>query len=105
MVENYQVHGSGSPGEAALLAANKLTKDEVAAALKLYAEKEQEIIGTILGVSLDGVVYTPTENWHQAMKGAFADIGIVPWIYIQELLGRAPDGTTGLFMNRRGIKD
>ncbi|MBI4030859.1 MAG: hypothetical protein HY370_04225 [Proteobacteria bacterium] len=93
MVNTYQVHTSGSAGEAALLAVNKLTKAQIADALKIYAKRESVIIGTILGVSVDGVIFTPVEGWQPNMADAFTDICIVPWIQIHELLGNVPDGT------------
>lgn len=102
MVDTYQVHGSGSAGEAALLAVNKLTKDKIGDALRIYAKRENAIIGTILGVSVDGVIFTPTENWRPNMPDAFTDIGIVPWIQIHELLGNVPEGTTGDFLQSGG---
>jgi len=101
MINTYQVHSSGSAGEAALLAVNKLTKDQIADALQIYAKRETVIIGTILGISIDGVIFTPTENWHPNMSDAFTDIGIVPWIQIHELLGNVPDGTTEGFFDGR----
>lgn len=102
MVETYQVHGKGSPGEAALLAVNKLTRREVYMALDKYEATERVKIGTIMGVSVDGVIFTPMENWSPESKAAFADVCIVPWILIQELLSRVPEGTTGRFFQHRG---
>lgn len=101
MVDTYQVHSSGSAGEAALLAVNKLTKNQIGDALRIYAKRENAIIGTILGVSVDGVIFTPTENWRPNMLDAFTDIGIVPWIQIHELLGNVPEGTTEGFFDGR----
>lgn len=101
MVDTYQVHTRGSVGEAALLAVNKLTKDQIADALRIYAERENAVIGTILGVSVDGVIFTPVEGWHPNRKDAFTDICIVPWIQIHELLGNVPEGTTEGFFDGR----
>lgn len=99
MVNTYQVHGSGSAGEATLLAVNKITKDQIADALRIYAERENAIVGTILGVSFDGVIFTPVEGWHPNREDAFTDICIVPWIQIHELLGNVPEGTTEGFFD------
>jgi hypothetical protein len=76
----YPVHAAGSPGEAALLAIQRLGKQQVAAALALHAGREGVVIGTVIGLSKDGVIFTPDQNWHPDFPDAMQDLHIVPWV-------------------------
>lgn len=104
MVKLYQLCAAGSPREAVTLALQKLTKDKVNKALQLYERSESATIGTILGISDDGVFFTSVQDWTPEMKDAFADVSIIPWIYIHELLGNIPEGSTDDFLRSKAIK-
>ena len=104
MVKLYQLCASGSPQEAVTLALQKLTKEKVNKAVELYEQQESITIGTVLGISKDGVFFTSVKDWTPEMKNAFADVSIIPWIYIHELLGNVPEGSTDDFFRSKAIK-
>lgn len=93
-IPTYQIHTPRSPGEAELLAAQGLSQEQVATALRLYAAREGAVVGTVLGVSVDGVIFTPVADWQpdSPTDDGFTDITIVPWQTIRDLSGAAPDG-------------
>lgn len=62
-IPTYRIHTPGSLGEAELLAAHGLSREQVASALRLYAAREGAVVGTVLGVSADGVIFTPVTDW------------------------------------------
>lgn len=87
-IPTYRIHIPGSLGEAELLATRRLSREQLTEALRLYAAREGAVVGTVLGVSIDGVVFTPVANWRPdtATGDGFTDIAIVPWHRIHELL-------------------
>ncbi len=78
-IPTYTIYTSGSEGEAALLSVHGLTKRQLDKAIKAYAKREGAIIGTLLGISVDGVVYTPEENWSRDSAEGLTTIKIIPW--------------------------
>lgn len=54
-----------------------------------YAAREGAVVGTVLGVSVDGVIFTPMTNWQPdapvPTDDGFTDITIVPWAGIRAL--------------------
>lgn len=86
-IPTYQIHTPSSPGEAELLAAHGLSREQATEALRLYAAREGATVGTVLGVSVDGVIFTPVTDWQpDAPTGdGFTDITIVPWAEIRHL--------------------
>ena len=93
-IPTYRIHTPGSPGEAELLAAHGLSREHAAAALRLYAAREGAVVGTVLGVSVDGVIFTPVANWRPdaPADSGFTDITIVPWQTIRDLSNSISDG-------------
>lgn len=86
-IPTYRIHTPGSPGEAELLAAHRLSRKQVATALRLYAAREGAVVGTVLGVSVDGVIFTPVADWQPdaSIDDDFTDITIVPWTEIRAM--------------------
>lgn len=86
-IPTYPIHTPGSPGEAELLAVRGLTREQVETALSLYAAREDAIVGTVLGVSVDGVIFTPVADWRPdaPTDDGFTDITIVPRAEIRVL--------------------
>lgn len=89
-IPTYRIHRPGSPSEAKLLAAHGLSREQVATALQLYAAREGVVVGTVLGASADGVIFTPVADWRPdtPTDDGFTDITIVPWRVIPELTER-----------------
>ncbi len=87
-IPTYRIHTPGSCGEAELLAAHGLSWEQTEMALRLYSAREGAVVGTVLGVSIDGVIFTPVANWQPDMptSDGFTDITIVPWQTIRDLL-------------------
>lgn len=88
-IPTYRIHTPGSPGEVELLAVHGLSREQVATALRLYAAREGAVVGTVLGASVDGVIFTPVADWQpdSPSDDGFTDITIVPWPEIRDLLG------------------
>lgn len=93
-IPTYRIHTPGSPGEAELLAVHGLSRERVATALRLYAAHEGAVVGTVLGASIDGVIFTPVTDWRPdaPMDDGFTDITIVSWQTIRDLSDSTPDG-------------
>lgn len=102
MNKDYEVFSFGSPTAAVIMALQKLTMDHIDTALKLYTEQEAVRIGTVIGITNDGLFFSATENWNPSLPNAFDGIGMTPWVQIHELLGNVPDGTTGEFLEGKG---
>jgi len=66
--------------------------DDLLQAVKAYAKQEGVIIGTLLGISVDGVVYTPEENWSRDHSEGLTIIKIIPW---PQLTNPLPKGSGG----------
>jgi hypothetical protein len=92
-IPTYRIHTPGSPGEAELLAAHGLSREQVETALRLYAAREGAVVGTVLGVSVDGAIFTPVADWRldSTTGDGFTDITIVPWDRILDLLADFPE--------------
>lgn len=84
-IPTYRIYTAGSPGEAELLALHGLSQERVATALQLYAALENAAVGTVMGISIDGVIFTSVKNWTLSSTDQFTDISIVPWQKIREL--------------------
>lgn len=78
-IPTYTIYTPGSEGEQTLLSAHGLTKRKLNKAVKAYAKQEGVIIGTLLGISVDGVVYTPEKNWSRDNSEGLTTIKIIPW--------------------------
>lgn len=102
MSKGYAVHAIGSPRAAVILALQKLTKDKIDTALRLYVQQATISVGTLIGVGEDGVIFSNTKNWQPTSPDAFDQIGMVPWIQVHEILGNVPEGTTGDFLQSGG---
>lgn len=98
MNKGYPIYAFGTPRSAVILALQKLNKDQIDKAIGLYKEKNTLHVGTVLGVSDDGVFFSEADNWHPEMEDAFGQIGMAPWVQVHELLGNVPEGTTGEFL-------
>lgn len=87
-ISTYRIHTPGSPGEAELLAVHGLSREQVTTALRLYAARKGVVVGTVLGVSADGVIFTPVTDWRpdSPTDDGFTDITIVPWAEIMVLI-------------------
>lgn len=87
-IPTYRIHTPGSPGEAELLAAHGLLWEQVETALRLYTAREGAVVGTVLGVSVDGAIFTPVVDWRpdRPTDDGFTDITIVPWAEITLLI-------------------
>ena len=73
----YRVYTLGSAAEDAFLAEYGLSWEQVGIALQRYAEQKNMIVGTIIGASVDGVIFTPVKDWQR--DNGLIDITIVPW--------------------------
>lgn len=95
-IPTYRIHTPGSSGEAKILAAHRLSREQVETALRLYAARDGAVVGTVLGVSVDGVIFTSVADWRPdaptPIGDGFTDITIVPWQQIRDLSDSAPDG-------------
>lgn len=93
-IPTYRIHTPGSLGEAELLAVHGLSRKQAEMVLGLYVAREGTVVGTVLGVSIDGVIFTPVADWQPDMPASdnFTDITIVPWQTIRDLLASIPDG-------------
>lgn len=86
-IPTYRIHTPGSPGEAELLAAHGMPREQIETALRYYAAHEGAVVGTVLGVSVDGVIFTPVADWRPDVptSDGFTDITIVLWEEIRVL--------------------
>ena len=95
----------GSPMSLSLLTRNNLTPADINDAIARYIAAERQPIGTLIGVTGDGLFASEARNWSSALPGAFAKpLIFIPWAQILELLGRIPDGATGKLFNSRGTR-
>jgi len=79
----YQVYTPDSDAGNAFLAEYGLSWEQVGIAVQRYTEQKNTTLGTIIGASIDGVIFTPVKDW-QRDKGLI-DITIVPWHDIFDL--------------------
>jgi len=87
-IPTYRIYTAGGSGEAELLALQGLSQEKVATALELYAAIENAAVETVMGISIDGVIFTSVKNWTLSSADQFTDITIVPWQKIHELIDR-----------------
>lgn len=78
-IPTYTIYTPGSEGEAALLLQHGLSKEQLDEAIKAYTAQEGVIIGTLLGISIDGVVYTPDKDWSRESAEGLTTLKIIPW--------------------------
>jgi hypothetical protein len=100
-----QVFPVGSPMAMTLLTRNSLTPADINDAIARYIAAERQTVGTLIGVTGDGLFASETKNWNPDLPDAFAKpLIFIPWAQILELLGRIPDGATGKLFNSRGTQ-
>lgn len=86
-----------------VLAKQKLTRDELDRAIQLYAESENVTVATKIGIDDNGFYYSDRPDWSPDAPDAFSEpLGIVPWLHLQELLGKVPEGTTDDYFKNPG---
>jgi len=85
-----------------ILARQKLTREKLDTAIALHEQIDKAVIGTLIGVSEPGVIYSAQKDWHPEQPDAFEDIGIIPWILVHELLGNVPEGSMRDFVRSGG---
>ena len=96
------VHQISSPGAAVLLALQKLKREQIDDALRIHAQTDGARIGTVLGISNAGIIYSRDTNWAPDAPGALDDLCIVPWVLVHEILGNVPPGTMDDFLKSGG---
>jgi hypothetical protein len=102
----YRVHGLDSPKGQTELIRQGLTKADLERALAAVERDEQTRIGTLIGITEDGVFGSDREGWEPSQPDAFAEpLLVIPWVQILELLGRLPEGTTGRLLERKPRSD
>ncbi len=79
----YQVYTPGSAAGDAFLAEYDLSWEQVGIALQRYAKQKNAKVGTIIGTSVDGVIFTPVKDWQR--DNGLIDITIVPWLEVLDL--------------------
>jgi hypothetical protein len=100
--QGYRVHGLDSPEAQAELARQGLTRADLEQAITAFEQAEKTRVGTLIGISEDGVFGSDREDWSPDQPTAFSEplIGI-PWVQVLELLGRVPKGTTGRLLEAK----
>jgi len=88
----YRVHAPGSPEARALLAEQGLGPATLRLALIGLEASEDDQARRIVGLNEDGVFATSDASDPEAPLLA------IPWIRVQEQLGRAPAGSTERFI-------
>jgi hypothetical protein len=102
----YRVHRLDSRKGQTELTRQGLTKADLARALAAFERAEQTRIGTLIGITEDGVFGSDREGWEPTQPDAFAEpLLVIPWVQILELLGRLPEGTTGRLLERKPQSD
>ena len=92
----YRVHGLDSPEAEAELTRQDLTRAGLEQAIAAFEQAEKTQVGTLIGISEDGVFGSDREDWSPDQPTAFSEaLIVIPWVQILELLGRVPEGTTG----------
>jgi hypothetical protein len=92
----YRVHGLDSPEAEVELTRQDLTRAGLEQAITAFEQAEKTRVGTLIGISEDGVFGSDREDWSPDQPDAFAEpLIVIPWVQILELLGRLPEGTTG----------
>lgn len=89
-IPTITIYSRGHPLETIILGMNKLNMGQVDAALEIYAEHNGTVVGSILGVTNDATVFTPTENWTRDLGFDDNTVHFVTWEEIRSLLGIKP---------------
>jgi hypothetical protein len=89
-IPTITIYSRGHPLETIILGMNKLNMGQVDAALEIYAEQHGTVVGTILGVTNDSAVFTPTENWTRDLGFEDNTVHFVTWEDIRSLLSIKP---------------
>jgi hypothetical protein len=94
----YRLYSPGSPEARALLAEQGLGPADLEGALVRLESTEGTAVRTIVGINEDGVFGVTRAGWRPDLPDAFAEPFIpLLWLKVQELLGRAPEGSTARF--------
>jgi hypothetical protein len=94
--EGMQVHSPDSLSGQLTLTLEKVSAEKLEEALVKYQQVENVKIGTKLGINDKGFFFSDDPQWHPEKPNAFKKkFGFIPWVYIHELLGDVPEGTTG----------
>lgn len=88
--KGIQIHGVFSFPAADILDAQKLCFRELESAMDKWEETNSRSFTEMLGINEQGVFGDTEEG-----------LVIVPWVQVQELLGRVPEGTTQGFVSSR----
>lgn len=92
-----------SPQGQAILARRGLTVHDLAQTISRFQAIEGTRIGTLIGITDEGIVGSTREGWRPDQPDAFAEpLLAIPWVQVLELLGRVADGTTGQFLDSGG---
>lgn len=101
--KGYDVLSIDSLAGEALILKKGITRRDLKRAIAEYQKREGLQVGTVIGVSEDGVFGSEREGWHPGLADAFAKpLLSIPWVQILECLGRVPDGTTGKLFDPGG---
>ena len=101
--QGYRIDGIDTPQGQAILLRQQLTMPDLERAIALYRETSSLRVGTLIGISGDGVFFAERSGWAPDMTGAFKEpLGTIPWVQIHELLGNVPDGATGDWLDSQG---
>ncbi len=73
--------------ESIILHLENLDTTQIDNALMIYAEQHGTVVGTVIGVTTRGAVFTPMTDWDRNSNLEPADIHFVPWDMIRALLG------------------
>ena len=102
----YRVHGLDSPEAETELTRQALTRADLDQAIAAFERAEKTQVGTLIGISEDGVFGSSREDWSPDQPDAFAEpLIVIPWVQILELLGRLPEGTTGRLLAADRTRD
>lgn len=97
------VHAVQSPQGQAILARRGLTVQDLAQAIARFQAAEGTRIGTLIGVTDDGIFGSTREGWRPDQPDAYAEpLLAIPWVQALELPGRVTDGTTWQFLDPGG---
>lgn len=81
-----QIFTRYSPGETLILGVQGLSIVQMEEALALYAARHNTSVGTILGVTVQGAIFTPTKNWQRGQNTEPTPVRIVTWNEMRALL-------------------
>jgi hypothetical protein len=99
---SMRVHQVSSTAAAVLLALQKLSRPQLDDAVRAHREKHSSRIATVIGIANAGVIYSDDPDWSPDAQDALADLCVIPWVLIHELLGNVPAGTKDDFLRSGG---